>query len=361
MPYQSAHPDPMSPHIAVDVMGSDYGAEQVVAGVCLAIKANADRIGKIFFVGDESAVRASLRRNKLLDSSKIECVHTSQEITMQDKPIHALKHKKEASMFRAIDLVKEGKAEAVLSCGNTGCLMAGSTLKLRPIQGIDRPALASVIPTRTHHFILIDVGANPNTTVQHLVHNAILGTHFARAILRTEQPRLGLLTIGTEEGKGNERIQQVHDYLKQFTTLNYQGLIEGFDLFSGTVDVVVCDGFVGNILLKTCESLFLNLKQFLDEEFRKTKIRKVGALLSHGVFRCMKRQFSPEKFSGAPLLGLNGWVFKSHGSSRAKAVEGAINMCLNCLESYNLQAVTSDIAFANQLLQGEEKKEEAHA
>ena len=345
------------PHLAVDVMGADFGPQQIIAGVRLALETNAPRIGKLFLVGDESILNPIVQAEGLSRESLIEVVHASQVIAMDEKPLQTLKQKKDASMFRAIDLVKQGAAQSVLSCGNTGSLMAGSTLKLRTIPGVERPALASIIPTRTHQFVLIDVGANPNSTVKHLVHNAILGAYFAKAVLGKKAPRVGLLTIGTEEGKGNELVQQTHDCLKQLNGeyLNYSGLIEGFDLFEDCVDVVVCGGFVGNILLKTCESLFLNLKEFLKQEFERTYLRKLGATLASGVFKSMRKQFSPDKFSGAPLLGLNGWVFKSHGSSKAEAIASALNMSLNCLELYDLQAISSAIERANSLLNLDEK------
>lgn len=353
------HPEQTLPRIVVDAMGSDYGPEQIVAGIRLALETEAHRMAKLFIAGNGAVLNPILKQNGLLGHPLVEVLHTDQVIDMDEKPMQTLKHKKDASMFKAIDLVKQGQAEAVLSCGNTGSLMAGSTLKLRTIPGVTRPALASVIPTRTHRFILMDVGANPNSTAQNLVHNAILGSHFAKAVLKIDSPRVGLLTIGTEEGKGNELVHKAHEILKQLgeIRLNYSGLVEGFDLFAGKVDVVVCDGFVGNILLKTCESLFLELKDFLKEQFSKNWLRRLGAFASQGVFKTMREQFSPDKFSGAPLLGLNGWVFKSHGSSKAGAIAGAINMCLNCLDVYDLKAVVSDIAQANERIND---IEEAH-
>lgn len=352
------HPQRKLPRIAVDVMGSDGGPQQIVAGVRMALTSEAHRIGKIFLVGDRSVITPLLRKNKLSDSPLVDIVHADQFIEMNEKPMQTLKDKKDASMFRCVEFVKEGQADAALSCGNTGSLMAGSTLKLRTIPGVAKPALVSVIPTRTHRFVLIDVGANPNTTIQNLIHNAILGSHFAKAVINCSNPRVGLLTIGTEEGKGNELIQKAHEFLKDLSgdRLNYSGLIEGFDLFDGTVDVVVCDGFVGNILLKTCESLFLTLKDFLKEEFNRSCVRKLGAILANGVFKRMKCQFSPDKFSGAPLLGLNGWVFKSHGSSKASAIKGALNVCLNCLEVCNFQDVKEDIFKANALMSAAESR-----
>ena len=214
------HPEQALPRIVVDAMGSDYGPEQIVAGIRLALETEACRIAKLFVAGNEAILGPIFKQNGLFEHPLLEIVHTDQVIDMDEKPMQTLKHKKDASMFKAIDLVRHGQAEAVLSCGNTGSLMAGSTLKLRTIPGVTRPALASVIPTRTHRFILMDVGANPNSTAQNLVHNAILGSHFAKAVLKIDHPRVGLLTIGTEEGKGNELVHKAHEILKQLTDIH---------------------------------------------------------------------------------------------------------------------------------------------
>lgn len=337
--------------IGIDAMGSDGGSEQVIAGVRSALETVGGAVERFVLAGDEAVLRPLLRRNGLEGLSQIEVLHTPEVIAMDENPLSALRHKKEASMFKAIEGVRDGTLDAVLSCGNTGALMAGSTLKLRTIEGVERPALASIIPTRTHPFILIDVGANPTSEARFLVHNAVLGSHFAQAVLQAEHPRVGLLTIGTEEGKGNEAVHAAHAVLKQCEGLNYVGLIEGFDLFGGTVDVVVCDGFVGNIVLKLCESLFGELKTFVKEKMRENPMRKLGALLCSGVFRDMKRQLAPEKYSGAPLLGLKGWVFKTHGSAKAEAITGGIGMMVKCVRSYKPQEVKAGVMRANALLE----------
>lgn len=336
--------------IAVDVMGADFGHLEVLNGVALAMK-SVD-FAEVVLVGDESIISPAIKEVGLERHSNVSIFHASQVIEMHEKATQTLKQKKDASMFRAIELVKDGKADAVLSCGNTGSLMAGSTLKLRPMSGIERPALASIIPSRHGSFVLIDVGANPESKTKYLVHNAILGSHFASAIFANKRPRIGLLTIGTEEGKGNEFVQEAHEYLKRLNGehFNYHGVIEGFQVFNNEVDVVVCDGFVGNILLKTWESLFDNLKQYLKDEFRKNYIRVLGGMFSRGVFKNMKAHFSPDDNGGAPLLGLNGWVFKAHGSSRASSIAGAIKMCAKCLELNDFSYISRDIDSANAIL-----------
>ncbi len=340
------------PVIAVDVMGADLGPNEVLKGVYLALKTYQANIGKIILVGNQEAFGLEAKRLGLLSHPQIETLHASEVVEMYEKPIQSLKQKKDASMFRAIELVKAGQANAILSCGNTGSLMAAGTLKLKPLPGVERPALATIIPSKDHNFILIDAGANPESNPRNLVHNAILGSHYAKAALQKDQPRVGLLTIGTEEGKGNEVINQTHTYLKQLNgqALRYEGLIEGFHVFDDHVDVVVCDGFVGNILLKTCESLFKNLKNYLKAELFRNVWRKVGLLLVQGAFRNMRKQLDPERYGGAPLLGLNGLVIKAHGSSNRASVMNALNIATRCLKNQNHSLLSKDLVLANEAL-----------
>ncbi|MDR2812816.1 MAG: phosphate acyltransferase, partial [Puniceicoccales bacterium] len=229
--------------IAVDVMGADLGPGEIIDGV---IDALADREDyRVILVGDRDVIQGYLEAQVRFDHSRVEIVHASEVIGMEEKPLQAFRMKKDASVIRAIELVQSGKADAMLSCGNTGSLMAGSTLKLRPMEGVERPALATIIPTLNKYIVLLDVGANPNTTPLQMMHNAILGSDYGARVLGIEKPRVGLLTIGTEEGKGNETTLMAHEILKKMTDLvNYIGLIEGFQIFEGGVDVVVCDGFV---------------------------------------------------------------------------------------------------------------------
>ncbi|MDR1890964.1 MAG: phosphate acyltransferase PlsX [Puniceicoccales bacterium] len=315
--------------IAVDVMGGDEGISSVIRGIELAIKLFPNEIGGLVLVGDEATIKEHiLHRNSVFHSVDLEIYHASQAIDMAEKPMHALRNKKDSSMFRAIELLKENHVTGVLSCGNTGCLVAGGTLKLGVMPGIDRPALATVIPAPTNHFVLIDVGANPTTSAKSLVHNALLGTLYYKAAIDPQKdPRVGLLTIGTEEGKGSETICTAHGMLKKINgEIRYCGLIEGFQLFSNEIDVVICDGFVGNILLKTIESLAETIKNYVKSEMRKNPLRMLGAFLAGGAFRAMKRDLTADKYGGAPLLGLNGVVIKSHGSSSVEAIAHALRL-----------------------------------
>jgi len=324
-------------------MGGDLGPAEVVAGVRLALRDHSSGL-RIILVGDKAALERSVEAEGLSTDNRVEIFHASEIIGMDEKPIAALKQKKDSSMSRAIELVKDGRADAVISLGNTGALMAGGTLRLRPMEGVSRPALATVIPSRGHQFVLIDAGANPDADPIHLLHNALLGKEYARCALNIKNPRVGLLTIGTEEGKGSEKILEAHALLKSANGLfNYCGPVEGFQLFRNEVDVVVCDGFTGNILLKTLESCFDMLKTFLKEELMENPMRKAGALLSMGAYNAVKKELNPESLGGAPLLGLNRLVIKAHGSSKRGHVAGAIRVAGEALQHEITGAIRADL------------------
>jgi glycerol-3-phosphate acyltransferase PlsX len=336
--------------IAVDAMGGDLGPSEVVAAVKLALHQYAG-LNPITLVGDEAVLKPLLILAGLHRSERLSVYHTSEVITMEDKPLNALKKKKDSSMVRAIELVKNGDAGVVVSCGNTGALMACGTLRLRPMAGIARPALAAVCPRAGGHFILIDAGANPEAKPEHLVHNAILGSHYCRVMLGVKTPRVGLMNIGTEEGKGNALIAETHDLLRRIDNIiNYAGPIEGFHVFAEHVDVVVCDGFVGNILLKSWESLVKYFSDMLREELQSNPMRATGALLSKGAFNALKERINPERYGGAPLLGLNGHILKAHGSSNRHAIKSAIHAAGLILKADMNQRIIADIARANEAL-----------
>lgn len=336
--------------IAVDTMGGDRGAAEVVRGVALALK-EFDNIDEIILVGPKRMLEQMLKKVGLSTDHRLSIHHASQVVEMGEKPIQALKQKKDSSLVQSIELVKAGRAGAVVSLGNTGALMAGATLKLRPVKGIERPALATVIPSYKHHFLLIDVGANPETTGLQLAHNAILGSIYYKSIMPNDNPRVGLLNIGSEEGKGTERIATAHEYLKKIShKINYIGLIEGFDTFKNTAEVVVTDGFTGNCVLKSLESCFTTLAGFLKKELGATPFRQLGAVLSKGAFTAMKDQLSPELYSGAPLLGINGLILKTHGSSNRKFIRSAIRIANEGLRDNLTTKIKVGIAETNAIL-----------
>jgi glycerol-3-phosphate acyltransferase PlsX len=347
---------PIPPRIALDAMGGDRGPNEVAAALALALAENPG-LPAVTLTGPEAVLRTALKAAGLDPApGKIDIVNATEVIEMTDKPLPGWRKKRDASMVRAIELVKSGAANVAISCGNTGALMAGSTLTLGRMPGIDRPALTAIMPHGRGHFVLVDVGANPEASARHLVHQAVLGSRFCSTVLGKEKPRVGLLTIGTEEGKGNAVTNEAHIGLKTIDgIIHYAGLIEGFQVFRDEVDVIVCDGFTGNIVLKTCESLFLRLKDFLKEEFTANPLRKTGALLGKGAFDAMKTAFNPDRYGGAPLLGLRGMVLKAHGSSNSHAIASALRTATKIIEQDLQGRSQEDITLANQRLEAEEK------
>lgn len=334
-------------------MGSDMGPAEVVAGVALALKSGWVH-DQIIVVGQEEVLREQLSAQGLADNPQVEEFYTTEVIGMHEKPIQSLRSKKDASLVRAVELVKQGRCGAAVSCGNTGSLMACSTLKLRPIEGVSKPALASVWPSVENKFVVLDVGANPQCRPENLLHYAILGNQYARDALGIGKPRVGLLSIGTEEGKGTDLTNQAHSLLKGLgEQINYVGLVEGFQLFNNEVDVVVTDGFTGNVILKTCESLWKMLKTLITEEVKKNPVRLTGALLLKGGLTSARNRLDPKKYGGAPLLGLRGTVLKAHGSSNREAIANAIRIAGTAIEHELASHTVSAIAAANETL-GEE-------
>jgi glycerol-3-phosphate acyltransferase PlsX len=333
--------------IVVDVMGGDHGCGVVVAGAKLALD-SLPQIAELFLVGDQPQIQAALRACGG-DQSRIQIVHASEVLTMDDKPVVALRKKKDCSIARAVDLLKEGRAEAVISPGNTGGVVAASTIKLRPLPGIDRPGIAPAIPAPDNEFVLIDAGASVECRPLHLVHFAIMGSVYSQEILGYRRPRVGLLNVGTEDVKGNELTQETFKLCKRID-LNFIGNVEGHDLFANHVDVVICDGFVGNVVLKTCESLATNMFDWLKRELKRTAVRKAGAYLAKEAFRVIKRRLDPDAHGGAPLLGLNGNVMIAHGSAREKAISNAIRLAAEATQHQINRRIVEKVAAANEIL-----------
>jgi glycerol-3-phosphate acyltransferase PlsX len=333
--------------IAVDVMGGDHGCGVVVEGAKRALEADPS-ISLLFLVGNEAEIRASLPSGTALDK-RAEIVHASQVLTMEEKPAAALRKKKDCSIARAMELVHEGKADAIVSPGNTGGIFAAATFKLGRISGVDRGGIATVIPTQNNDFVLLDAGANIECKPVHLAHFAVMGSVYAREILGVRKPRVGILSIGTEETKGNELTLGAFKLCRRLD-LNFIGNVEGHNLFRGEVDVVVCDGFVGNIVLKTCESLASAMFSMLKHELAATARRKLGALLAKNAFRAMKKRMDPDNFGGAPLLGFNGAIMKAHGSARERAIATAIRVSTRNIQQHVNEAIAREIAIANQRL-----------
>jgi glycerol-3-phosphate acyltransferase PlsX len=337
--------------IAVDVMGSDLGPSEFIRGLLYAreaLKIDANFI----LVGKERLIERLILASKLEKHMEAIRIHNATEVVdMNDKPVAAMRSKKDASMFQAIQLVKDGEADEVVSSGNTGALMAAGTIRLRPLEGVDRPALGTIIPTKISPCVLIDVGANPESDSQNLVHNAILGSNYARSALSMKSPRVGLLTIGTEDGKGNSLINETHSKLQQMGDLiHYVGPVEGFQIFEGDVDVIVCDGFVGNVLLKSSEAVFKFVGKTMRDELRRNAKRMLGAALAKSAFSDMRTRLSPDNHAGAPLLGIKGNILKSHGSSNYTAIANALRIATEIVRHDMLDSIQSEIHQANKRL-----------
>jgi glycerol-3-phosphate acyltransferase PlsX len=336
--------------IAVDTMGGDKGPTEFIRGLFYALE-ELKLDCNFTLVGNQRLLERLLKVGKLeAYSDRIKIIHSTQVIGMHEKPIQALKSKKDSSMVKAVALLKNEQADAMISCGNTGALMAGGTLRLRQIAGVDRPALGIIVPSKQSPFVLTDVGANPESTPENLVHNAVLGANYAKAALNITNPRVALLTIGTEEGKGNALTNATHLLLQEIDgVINYTGPIEGFQLFDGNVDVVVCDGFVGNVVLKSSEALFGFIGSTIREELVRNVKRKIGAVLSKSAFKDMKTRLGPDQHAGAPLLGLRGNILKAHGSSNYVAIANALRIAQEVVMHDMIDSIGSDINQANVL------------
>lgn len=332
--------------MVVDVMGGDHGPGVVIEGASMALEAHSS-IQEMYLVGREEEIKAGMRKCGLHDP-RVKIVHAAEVLTMEDKPKESLR-KKDSSIARSIELVKERKADAVISCGNTGGLVMASTVGLRPLEGLERPCLATVIPTPTNEFVLLDSGAFVECRPIHLLHFAIMGSIYSREVLGRTNPRVGILSNGTEAHKGNELTQETYRLCKK-VDLNFIGNVEGHDLFDERVDVVVCDGFIGNIVLKTLESFAKGLTSWLKKEIAQSPKRMLGGMLVQGALRTIKRRTDPDNFGGAPLLGLNGLVLKAHGSARERAIMNGIGQAVQAVEHHITDIIRREAAHANQLV-----------
>jgi len=309
--------------IAVDAMGSDRAPKPEVEGAILAAR---HYDVHVLLVGPEHEVRAELRNHSSVPHEKIQVVHASEVIGMDEKAAQAVRSKKDSTMRIGLRLVRDGKASGFITAGNTGAAMATAKMVLGALPGVDRPALAAVFPTaQGTASIMLDVGANVDSKPHNLEQWAVMGDIYARAIFGAENPRVGLLSIGEEEAKGNDLTRAAYQLLKQLP-LQFVGNVEGRDLYNGNVDVIVCDGFIGNVALKVSEGLVETVGYILKESLRATITRQVGFLLSRKAFEEFKKRLDYSEYGGAPLLGLKGVCIVSHGSSNAHAVRNAIRV-----------------------------------
>ncbi len=341
--------------IALDAMGHDEGPRSLIEGAALALK-ELPQISRLFLTGDAPRLEAELGRIGCHDG-RIQIVHCTQVVEMHDSAIDAVRRKKDSSISRAVDLIKSGEAEAVVSAGHTGASVAATTIKLRTLPGIERPGIASTMPTETNLFVLIDAGANTAPTPIQMMHNAIMGSAYSRHVLGYENPRVGLMSIGTEDEKGNAFTRESFELLKN-SGLAFRGNVEGHDLFENPVEVVVADGFTGNVVLKTSEAVAHAVFRWLKHEIYKTPVRKIGAMLAKGAFQNIRRKTSADEYGGSPLLGINGVCIIGHGGSSPVAVKNAIGVAARAvaqqlnphiveeIKRYNEQTAASQSASA---------------
>jgi len=311
--------------IALDGMGGDFGPPVVVPAALRALEQD-DGLS-VILVGDETILKTALEHCKAAGNNRLKIHHASQKVGMDEAPSSALRNKKDSSMRVAIDLVKNGEASACVSAGNTGALMATARFVLKMLPGIDRPAICTSIPTMTSHTWMLDLGANIDCNAEHLLQFALMGSVLAGAVDNNHQPRIGLLNIGEEEIKGNEQVKEAARLLTG-SALNYSGYAEGDDIYKGNFDVIVCDGFVGNISLKTSEGVARMIAHFIRQEFTRNLLTRLAALIAMPVLRSFRRRIDPRRYNGASLLGLRGIVIKSHGSADVLSYANAIKVAV---------------------------------
>jgi glycerol-3-phosphate acyltransferase PlsX len=317
----------MDTTVAIDCMGGDHGPHVTVPAALSFLKSSSDV--DIILVGLRDAIEAELKAQGAKPGPRLRVHHASEVVAMDESPALALRSKKDSSIRVAVDLVKSGEADACVSAGNTGALMAVSRYVLKTVDGIDRPAIATVMPNEHDGFTtVLDLGANVDCTAEHLLQFAVMGSALVAAVWGKDEPTVGLLNIGEETIKGSESIKAAGELLREAAAagfVNFHGNVEATDIFKGTTDIVVCDGFVGNVMLKTAEGLASMLTTFIKQEFTRTPLTRLAALAALPVLNRFKHRVDPRRYNGAALLGLRGLVFKSHGSADAFAFEQALN------------------------------------
>lgn len=324
--------------IAVDAMGGDHGP---AAAIEAALIAAAEGI-PIILAGDETVVRTGILRLRSAIPSGVEIAHAPDVIAMHEKPSSAVRRKREASVCVAARLVAQGRADAMVSAGNSGAAMAAGLFDLGRISGVQRPALASAFPTKKHSAVVLDLGANIDPTPAQLAQFAVLGDAYARAVLGRANPRVALLCNGSEEVKGSDLTRAAHDILNRLP-INYGGYCEGRDLFEGDIDVVVTDGFTGNVLLKTLEGFVVALRDIFEREVRSSITATAGALLMRNIFGTIKRRLDFEEAGGAPLLGLQKSCLVAHGGSSVNAIANAIRAAVRLVRTHLIQTIEESI------------------
>ena len=315
--------------IAIDAMGGDYAPVEVVKGAVDAVKEH-DNI-KVILVGDSDGIKDELSRHEY-KKEQIEVVHTIEVISCNEGPVEAIRGKKDSSLVVALKMVKDGKADAAISAGSTGAVLVGGQVITGKIRGIKRAPLATVIPTMKGVSLLIDCGANVDARSEHLVQFAQMGSIYMERVVGVKNPKVSLVNIGEEEAKGNALVKEVFPMLKELDTINFAGNIEPREIFDGETDVVLCEAFVGNVILKLAEGLSSTLIHAIKDGIMSSTRGKIGGLLIKPALKDVLKMFDASEYGGAPLLGLNGLVVKMHGNSKAKEVRVAIGQCIAFME-----------------------------
>ncbi len=307
-------------------MGGDHGLSVVIPACVRAAKNNPNL--KLILVGVHDKINAHLKKQGVLSSKQFSIVHASEVVTMDELPSHALRNKKDSSMRVAINLVKEGMAQACVSAGNTGALMATARYVLKTLPGIDRPAIVSELPTMKGRTWVMDLGANVDSCAEHLFQFAVMGSALIQAVANKPNPKIALLNIGVEEMKGNDQVKRTAHMLAECSMMNYVGYVEGDHFYTGEVDLIVCDGFVGNVALKASEGIAKLFLSIFKESFNRSLLTKLLGLIAYPALKSLKHRLDPSRYNGASMLGLNGIVVKSHGGANELGFQHAIEQAV---------------------------------
>ena len=337
---------PIGVTIAIDCMGGDHGPAVTVPAALSFLRSHAD--ANVILVGREEAIQPLLGTAQSQFGARLRLHPASEVVTMDDPPAIAMRNKKDSSMRVVMDLVKAGEASAAVSAGNTGALMAISRFVLKTLPGIDRPAIASVLPSMKGHTYVLDLGANVDCSAENLLQFGVMGSSLVAAIEHKERPSVGLLNIGEEAIKGNDVVKEAADLLR-VSGLNFYGNVEGDDIYEGTVDVVVCDGFVGNVALKSSEGLAQMLGAMLKQEFSRSLLTKLMAAVALPVLKRFKQRVDHRLYNGAPLLGLRGVVLKSHGSADVLAFSNALSRAAEAASNRLVERISERMASMNEV------------
>lgn len=318
--------------VALDAMGGDNAPQINIVGAVEALK-SFKKLTHLYLVGDEVILKAEAAKHQLnLNDPRVSIVHAAEVIGMAEPGAKSVRRKKLSSISIAMDLVKNGTADAFVSAGNTGAAVAAATIKLRCLKGVERAGIASPLPNEHGICNILDAGANPEAKPEHLIAYAIMGSAYAKYVLGVKEPKVGLMSNGEEDEKGTTFTKETFKLLKQTPGIHFIGNVEGHDLFETQLDIMLCDGFVGNIVLKSVEATAKAVSKWLKSEIKETPLRMAGAVLAQGAFKALKAKSSYETYGGSPLLGVNGVVIIAHGSSTGVAVKNAIRVAVETIE-----------------------------